>query len=402
MIREDEPAPTMESLLANLGPRRGHLAENVILFGSMLRRRGLDVTTGKILDACTSLGHIDLSRKGDFYLALRVNFVSEREQIDVFDEMFRQYWEPFHLGEEASGLEGLSDECGDEDSETPSFDQGDPSLEDWGSPEGEQGEDAETPGYSPEEVLAVKDFSTFTEEEVRAVRRIITRIAPKLATRLSRRYRRDGHGHDIDIRSTTRRSLRYGGDIVQLDWRRRKLKKLKLVLLCDVSGSMDLYSKFLIQFVYGLQQELKNVETFVFSTRLTRVTDFLRRKELRSALDNLARIVLDWSGGTSIGAALSDFNEGPGKSLVDHRTVVILISDGWDRGDPGVLEHEMQVLHRRANKLLWLNPLLGSPNYQPLCKGMQAALPHTDFFLPAHNLQSLIELSQTLEQLAAA
>lgn len=399
MIREEQPALTMESLLAALGPRRASLAGNVVLFGSMLRKRGLDVTTGKIIDACASLGHIDLSRKGDVYLALRANFVSEREQLEVFDEMFRQYWEPFRLGEESFGLEGLSDECGEEPPAAP--DLGDPSLEEWGSP-GEEGEEAETPGYSPEEVLAVKDFSTFTEEEVRAVRRIITRIAPKLATRLSRRYRRDGHGHDIDMRSTTRRSLRYGGDIVQLDWRRRKLKKLKLVLLCDVSGSMDLYSKFLIQFIYGLQQELKHVETFVFSTRLTRVTDFLRRKELRSALDNLARVVLDWSGGTSIGAALSEFNEGTGKALVDHRTVVILISDGWDRGDPEVLEHEMQVLHRRAYKLLWLNPLLGSPSYQPLCKGMQAALPHTDFFLPAHNLQSLIDLSQTLEVLAAA
>jgi uncharacterized protein with von Willebrand factor type A (vWA) domain len=199
----------------------------------------------------------------------------------------------------------------------------------------------------------------------------------------------------VDLRRTIRRSLRRGGEIVELAYRRRKIQKTRVVLLADVSGSMDLYSRFLIQFVYALQHALGQVETLVFSTSLTRITDAMSEDDLRRALDEVARTVPDWSGGTKIGASLRAFLERfPG--LVTPRTVVIVISDGWDTGDIAILEQAMAELHRRAGRVIWLNPLLGSPGYEPICQGMRAALPFVDVFASAHNLESLRRLERHL------
>ena len=198
-------------------------------------------------------------------------------------------------------------------------------------------EEEDTPGYSAEEVLRAKDFSNYTDGDVTRVRKLIAKIAPKIATKLSRRTKPDRDGPIVDLRRSMRSSLKYGGDILELARRERKRKKLKLVMVCDVSGSMDVYSRFLIQFIYGLQQEIKNVETFVFSTRLSRITELFKRKELTQALSAMSEQVADWSGGTSIGGALREFNEGPGKGLVDGRTVAMVISDGWGPGRSGGL-----------------------------------------------------------------
>jgi uncharacterized protein with von Willebrand factor type A (vWA) domain len=402
---EEAARETIRQLVGQLGSRRGRLIENVLLFGAILRRRKLDVTTRRTLDALESLSYIDIFNREDFYTALRANLVSDEADLERFDRTFNEFWTPVRFDEiERDEVEQQSDETLESAQDD---EEGEPQIEDFlTDEENEDDEDdsqeRETPGYSLEEVLRKKDFSTYTDDDVRNVRKLIQKLAPKIATKLSRRTKPDASGDIVDLRRTMRMNLRYGGDIVELARKSKKRKKLKLVLLCDVSGSMDVYSRFLIQFIYGLQQELPNVETFVFSTRLTRVTEFFKRKELTRALQNISDIVQDWSGGTSIGAAIREFNEGPGKSMVDGRTVVMIISDGWDRGDTTVLDHEMAVLSRRAYKTIWLNPLLGSPNYQPLCKGMQAALPYTDYFLPAHNLESLMNLARTLETISAA
>jgi uncharacterized protein len=173
------------------------------------------------------------------------------------------------------------------------------------------------------------------------------------------------------------------------------------VLLCDVSGSMDCYSRFLIQFMYGLQNELWGVETFVFSTSLSRITHLIRTKEIAGALERISHSVVGWSGGTNIGRSLATFNRDFAPSLVTHRTVVVIISDGWDRGDVSLLENEMQSIKRRCYKILWLNPLLASENYEPLCKGMQAALPYLDLFLSVNNLNSLVALGRNLQRMVA-
>jgi hypothetical protein len=384
-----------------LGTRRASLVENVILFGSLLRRRKLDVTPGRILDALESLALVDLFDRQQMYWALRANLVSSGDQIEAFDRSFEQFWAPVPLLDDdvtETTIPGEEDPDTNEESGEVSIDEF--LDQDEQDEDDEESEPDDTPGYSLDEVLRRKDFSQYTDDDVRQLRRLIAKIAPKIATKISRRTRPDAGGAMVDLRRTMRLALKYGGDPVDLARRSRKRKKLELVLLCDVSGSMDIYSRFLIQFIYGLQQEIKAVETFVFSTRLTRVTELFKRKELVQALGQLSDIVPDWSGGTSIGGALREFNGGPGRGLVSGRSVVIIISDGWDRGDASVLEHEMAVLARKAYRVIWLNPLLGSPSYQPLCKGMVAALPHTDFFLPAHNLESLENLARTLETIS--
>ncbi|HXG02973.1 MAG TPA: VWA domain-containing protein, partial [Candidatus Binatia bacterium] len=183
-------------------------------------------------------------------------------------------------------------------------------------------------------------------------------------------------------------------DLIELKYRRRKRRKVKLVVLCDVSGSMDLYTRFLLQFLFALQNVFGRVETFTFSTRLTRVTEYLRGRSYRQVLRRLAD-VRDWSGGTRIGESLARFNRDWGHR-VDRRTIVIVLSDGWDTGEPEVLAAELLRIKRRAGRLIWLNPLLGNPTYEPLTRGMAAALPLLDDFAPAHNLAALRELARRL------
>jgi uncharacterized protein with von Willebrand factor type A (vWA) domain len=200
----------------------------------------------------------------------------------------------------------------------------------------------------------------------------------------------------MDLRRTIRHSLRRGGEIVDLFYRRRKIRKTRVVLLADVSGSMDLYSRFLIQFIFALQHTLGQVETMVFSTSLTRVTDALSEADLRQALDHVAKEVPDWSGGTKIGHSLLTFLRRHGGTLLTPRTVVLIISDGWDTGDIDALTDAMKEIRSRAGRVIWLNPLLGSPGYEPICQGMRAALPYVDVFASAHNLESLRHLERHL------
>jgi uncharacterized protein with von Willebrand factor type A (vWA) domain len=214
-------------------------------------------------------------------------------------------------------------------------------------------------------------------------------MAREMATRMSRRKKAGVKASMIDPGRTMRRSLRYGGEVMELVRRGPKLGKTKMVVLCDVSGSMDIYTAFLIQFLYGMQNGLRGVETIVFSTRLTRITPLLRRRNIDAALRLIADTVQDWSGGTKIGACLHEFNMTMAANMVTSKTVVIIISDGWDTGDTVVLDGAMARLHRMALRVIWLNPLLGSANYQPLCKGIQTALPYVHHFLPVHNVESL-------------
>ena len=194
-----------------------------------------------------------------------------------------------------------------------------------------------------------------------------------------------------------RRSLRYGGEVLQLLRRGPRVAKTKMVVLCDVSGSMDVYTKFLVQFLYGVQNGLRGVETIVFSTRLTRVTPLLRRRNVHAALARISETVQDWSGGTKIGMCLREFNTIMAPTMVTSKTLVVIISDGWDTGDTAILDSEMAKLRARAFRIVWLNPLLGSPNYQPLCKGMHTALPYVQDFMPVHNVESLRKFGRLVE-----
>jgi uncharacterized protein with von Willebrand factor type A (vWA) domain len=267
-------------------------------------------------------------------------------------------------------------------------------LDAWGEDEGEDaGEPLGVPGVSDREALMGQDFSTFAADQLDEVFRLTVQIARRLARRISRRRRPVRRRGRVDLRRTLRANLTRG-DLIDLRYRERKRRKVRLVLLCDVSGSMDLYSRFLLQFLFALQNVFGRVETFAFSTRLTRITEHLRARSYRQTLQRLQE-VRDWSGGTRIGESLAQFNrEWP--ALVDRRTIVIVLSDGWDTGEPDVLAAALLQIKRRAGRVIWLNPLLGNPSYEPLTRGMAAALPLVDLFAAAHNLAALRDLAGKL------
>jgi uncharacterized protein with von Willebrand factor type A (vWA) domain len=250
--------------------------------------------------------------------------------------------------------------------------------------------------YSAGEALRTKDFGSFTWEEVQACKALLKEMTWRIEPRKTRRKRPTPRGRQLDMRRVLRRNLRYGGEPIELTWRTRRSRQRPLVVLCDISGSMDRYSRILLQFVHTISNGLHDVEAFVFGTRLTRVSRLLRERDIDDAIGMVSKQVVDWSGGTRIGATLKDFNYFWGRRVLGRGAVVLLISDGWDRGDPALLGREIGRLQRSCHRLIWLNPLLGSRDYQPLTQGMQAALPYVDDFLPVHNLLSLEQLGKQL------
>ncbi|MGI8485957.1 MAG: vWA domain-containing protein, partial [Thermomicrobiales bacterium] len=250
--------------------------------------------------------------------------------------------------------------------------------------------------FSSSEALRKKDFSQLTPEEIAEARRIIEGMTWKLGTRQTRRRERAKHGEFIDHRATLRSAMKQGGLPLDLKWRTKKERMRPLVLICDISGSMDRYARLLLRFVHALEHGLDSVEVFVFGTRLTRITRELRRRDVDGAIAEVVASVDDWSGGTRIGEAIKTFNFKWSRRVLRSSATVVVISDGWDRGDPLLLSQEMARLQRSCRRLIWLNPLLGAPGYQPLTQGIRAALPYVDHFLPIHNLKSLEALSQLL------
>jgi uncharacterized protein len=375
------------------------LTRAMLTFGGVLRASGLPVTTPEVMDAIRALEVIDVADRDEVYLALRSVLVSRVEELPAFDRCFESFWR--FQADQGQGLDGLVANvpptlAGDEhggDSPSAAEKQAQIALDDWEGGEVTDDEPVEVPGLSDREVLMEQDFSTFPVEQLDEVARLTVLIAKRLARRISRRRKPTRKGGVIDLRRSMRANL-MKGEIIELRRRSRRRRKVRLVLLCDVSGSMDLYSRFLLQFLYALQNVFGRVETFTFATRLTRVTELLRGPSYRQVLRRLAE-VRDWSGGTRIGEAIREFNQGWGH-LVDRRTIVLILSDGWDTGEPEVLAQEMLTLKRRAGRVLWLNPLLGNPSYEPLTRGMAAALPLIDHFAAAHNLSSLRELATHL------
>jgi uncharacterized protein len=374
------------------------LTAAVLRFADVLRRHGLPVALTQVMDAARSLDRLDLGDKNDVYLGLRTVLVGRPEDYPTYDRCFLAFWRAEVEG--AGGLPGLmsappSEQEAPPDAriETTRQKRDTLALDTWGEEDAETGEPLSVPGVSDREALMTQDFSTFTAEQLDEVMRLTIQIARRLARRLTRRRRPVRRGGRVDLRRTMRANLSRA-DLIELRYRERRRRKVRLCVLCDVSGSMDLYSRFLLQFLFALQTVFGKVETFTFATRLTRVTDHLKTRSYRQALRRLTE-VRDWSGGTRIGESLGEFNR-QWPSLVDRRTIVIVLSDGWDTGEPEVLAQELMRLKRRAGRLIWLNPLLGNPSYEPLTRGMAAALPLVDVFAAAHNLQALRDLAAKL------
>jgi uncharacterized protein with von Willebrand factor type A (vWA) domain len=351
------------------------------------------VTLIHVTDGVRALDHLDLADRNEVYLGLRAVFVGRPEDVSTFDRAFDAFWRA--ASEADSIAEALMPTVPDE---APAIERESPreslALDAWGDDGADEGDEPlGVPAASEREALATQDFATFSADQLEAVYRLTVQIARRLARRISRRRRPSARRGRLDLRRTLRANLTRG-DLIDLRFRRRKRRKVRLVLLCDVSGSMDLYSRFLLQFLFALQSVFSRVETFTFSVHLTRITEYLRTRSYREVLRRLTA-VRDWSGGTRIGESLAEFNRRwPG--LVDRRTIVIILSDGWDTGDPETLAAELLRIKRRAGRVIWLNPLLGNPSYEPLTRGMAAALPLVDQFAAAHNLASLRALAGTL------
>lgn len=373
------------------------LGAAMIRFAALLRRHGLPVTPGRVSDGVRALDHLDVTDREEIRLGLRSVFVARPEDLPPFDRCFESFWRVAPAeGEGIPGLIAVEPEA----TEAPTIvsssqNRAGLALDTWSGDDEDAGDGAplEVPGVSDREALAGQDFSTFSPDQLDELLRLTLEIARRLARRLRRRRRPSARRGRLDLRRTLRANLSRG-DLIDLRYRRRRRRKVRLVLLCDVSASMDLYSRFLLQFLFALQNVFDRVETFTFSTRLTRVTEYLRGRSYRQVLRRLTE-VRDWSGGTRIGESLAQFNrEWP--YLVDRRTIVIVLSDGWDTGEPDVLAGELLRIKRRAGRVIWLNPLLGNPSYEPLTRGMAAALPLVDHFAAAHNLGALRSLARHL------
>ena len=375
------------------------LLHNLIHFTRVLRDLDLDVQAARTIDLAQALSHIDVGRRSDFYHALRTLLIHRPQDLPVFDEAFRLFWRPPPGAWTTTDLRAMGERrrTGAPKVEAPASEL--PGGANTSPPvAGMQRIAAES--YSGRETLEAKDFASYTPAEIAEAKRMMAELRWEVGRRRTRRWV-PGRGGQLDLRRVIRANMRFGAEPVVLPTRVRKARQRPLVLLCDVSGSMERYSRMLVHFLYCIAGRLDCVETFLFSTRLTRVTRELERRSVDDVLPGLPRHVSDFAGGTRIGDALRALNLTWARRVLGHGAVVLLISDGWDRGEPAVLEREMARLHRTAHRLIWLNPLLGSPDYAPLTRGMQAALPHVDDFLPVHNLTTLAALAVHLNSLPA-
>ncbi len=394
-------------------------------FGRLLWESGINVGPRQMLDLAETLNYVDVTNKEDFYNTLKCSLLARHEQEAIFNQMFLYYWymrdqkdkkaenptgaakrddrkmrlppsERKRLAEHLNANEQQRRDLKNEMRQSERRRQYDDRVDE------EDDDDTSTPqgtAYSAIEMLRKKDFESFTWEEVQEAKRLMAEMHWNLGMRTTHRKTPSRRGSYPDMRRLVRRNLKYGGEILELTWREIKRKPRPLVIICDISGSMSLYSRLLLHFIHTISNGLMNVEAFVFGTRLTRITRQLKKRDVDDAIRDVSKNVQDWSGGTRIGDALHYFNHKWAKRVLGRGAVVLIISDGWDRGEPGVLQTEMDRLQHSCHRLIWLNPLLGSPDYRPLTIGMKTALPYIDNFLPAHNLDSLISLGKLLENI---
>ena len=378
------------------------LPHNVLVFGRLLRTLGIDVPASQSRDALTALAAVGLARRADVQHALRATLVRRAADLPVFDAAFTAFWRDF--GDQAMGHQadrGIEPEPAAALQMAPQPDTGAADDESAAEPDDVDGApDGATRAWSGAETLRDQDFSSVTPAELAHIRAALSALAWNPGERRTRRWTA-GRGARIDLRRAWRESLRTG-ELLRLPTRARATRPRPLVLLADVSGSMERYSRMLLHFAFALQRVRGRVEVFLFSTRLTCVTRELTSGSVDAAVTAVSHRVPDWSGGTRIGDALRTFHVRWARSVLSRRPVVLMVSDGWDRGDPAVLQQQMARLQRSCHRLIWLSPLLGTVDYQPLTRGLVAALPYVDDFLPARTLGNLEDLARHLNQLPAA
>lgn len=394
----------------------GAVLHGFVRFARHVRSYGIPVAPAKMLDLIRTVPACDLRTPDDFYWAARCLLVERHDDLRAFDDAFASFWRP----EAALGVPEKSPHAlprvlkelpaGDGGELLGRPERGEPQNRRFGKATRSLIEETE-PGagdgggmlsYSETETLRHKDFAHVEPDELAAVQRLLATLNLAVAQRRSRRLRPAHNGRTTDWRRTLRRNIKYGGTPLELAYAQPKTVRRPVVLLCDVSGSMDRYTRLLLHFVHSLKVASgSRLETFLFGTRLTRVTRDLTGRNIDRALRTVSANVPDWSGGTRIGTALREFNRGFARRLLGRGAVTIVISDGWDNGDPHALATEVASLQRRSYRLIWINPALGTRQQRPLATGMQAALPYVDDFLAASNVASLAQLGGMIGALHA-
>ena len=409
---------TFDPAIVQSGPREaidGHrLLARAVGFGRALRVAGLAVDLSSEIDFARALGVVDIADRGVVKAAGAAVFTRRRDDRPIYDRVFDRYWRRRSL---QPNLEGPgtdqrpdaepSDEGTPQDAAMPGDERSDLPEDRQGIPiptEGD-GDDEAAPelvtispdAYSRSETIRHRDFDRMTSQELRDAERLVDLLEPKLELRRTRRYEHHHHGRRLAPRAMFRRNLGTGGEILEWVWRRPVKRPRPLVVLCDISGSMERHSRLLLRFIQALSaSSAVRTESFVFGTRLTRVTRLLKDRNRDRPLAKVADTVTDWAGGTRIGESFRDFNHKWARRTLRTSGVVIVVSDGWDRGDPRLVELETARLRRNCHRLVWLNPLAGTPGYQPLAAGMRAAYPYIDDFLAAGTVASLERLGEIL------
>jgi uncharacterized protein with von Willebrand factor type A (vWA) domain len=384
----------------------GYLLANLLQFGRLLRSLGMRISTRQIYELAEGLKYVDIAQREDLYHAACGFLVHSPDELDLFQRAFDLFWSGKFETLMELGLtyqQRLAEQPELPDSEQPVLEED--ILQHAALPEGDGDLNLSrgthlAPTYSPVELLYHKDFAEFNDDEMEQAKQYMGEFFWQLGMRRSRRQVRAlKRAHSLDLQRAIRESMKQGGEIFTLPWRRRKLKTRPLIVICDISGSMERYSRLFLHFMYSLVQGVRQTEVFVFGTRLTRLTTALRYSDVDTALSKMSALVVDWSGGTRIGESLKTFNYSWLRRVHGRGAMVIIISDGWDRGDIDLLETEISRLQRSVYRLVWLNPLLGAPDYQPLVRGIQTVLPYVDAFLPLHNLENLEQLTIQLTDL---
>jgi uncharacterized protein with von Willebrand factor type A (vWA) domain len=370
------------------------VVDGLARLGQEMRLAGARVGVREVVTAHRALAVVDCASRADAKAALRAVMCSRRDDLEKFDAAFLAV---FGDDEHGPGRELPLSELGAIEKEVlPRAGVATGGAADI-EPDGEP--DAVPAAWSEAEILRAKDFARYSEAEMAAARELIARLAHRGPTRVSRRTRPTRRrGHEPDLRRLLRASMRTGGEPVTRWWRAPSVRQRPVVLVCDVSGSMEPYARMLLQYLHACVAARRRVEAFAFGTRLTRITNELTGRDHDRALERAAAAVTDFSGGTRIGAAIAELNRVHGRRL-GRGSVIVILSDGWDRGDPDLLAVEMARLRRSAHRLVWLNPLAAHPDYEPLTRGMRAAVPHTDQLLAGNSLASLEELAETLEEM---
>jgi uncharacterized protein with von Willebrand factor type A (vWA) domain len=380
----------------------GRLSENVMHFARVLRGAGIPVGPDRVIDALKALEVAGIGQRDDFYWTLASVFLDRREQFELFDQAFHIFWRDPTMLERVMALimPNLRGGTAPEEPSAPSriAEAMRPRPRPQESSDEREPEQDAAHTVSAREVLQRADFETMTTAELAQAKKMIAHLRLPIPEVRTRRLTPNPRGRLVDMRASLRASLRAGADVIPLRRRSHAHRHPPLVVLCDISGSMKRYSRMFLHFLHAITNDRDRVHTFVFGTRLTNITRYLRHRDVDLALNGVTQAVADWSGGTRIGASLREFNLRWSRRLLGQNAVVLLITDGLDRELGDDLGAQMERLHKSCRQLIWLNPLLRFDGFEPRPAGVRAMLPHVDAFVPAHNITSLLDVAHALSQ----